>query len=131
MPPLEEPKLDLDPLLDPLEVQLCRGYDDEEVDEDLAHELEEGRLEELEELRLKTFLILEPKEELRLLLLLLLGRAQELDDRELELLELLDRLELDLPNLPACSCSARTTTRRSENQSFISQILALSPLTLD
>ena len=51
MPPLEEPKLDLDPLLDPLEVQLCRGYDDdEEVDEDLAHELEGGRLEELEEL---------------------------------------------------------------------------------
>ena len=50
MPPLEEPKLDLDPLLDPLEVQLCRGYDDDEVDEDLAHELEEGRLEELEEL---------------------------------------------------------------------------------
>ena len=50
MPPLEEPKLDLDPLLDPLEVQLCRGYDDDEVDEDLAQELEEGRLEELEEL---------------------------------------------------------------------------------
>ena len=91
MPPLEEPKLDLDPLLDPLEVQLCRGYDDDEVDEDLAHELEEGRLEELEELEelrlkfgkliaygtqfndhLKTFLILEPKEELRRLLLLLL-----------------------------------------------------------
>ena len=50
MPPLEEPKLDLDPLLDPLEVQLCLGYDDDEVDEDLAQELEEGRLEELEEL---------------------------------------------------------------------------------
>lgn len=80
-------------------------------------------MDELDELRLKTFLIREPKELLRLLLLL--GRAHELEERELEELELDGRLEerdpqeledrelelellelllLELlPNLPACS----------------------------
>jgi len=79
-------------------------------------------VDELDELRLKTFLIREPKELLRLLLLLL-GRAHELEERELEELELDGRLEerdpqeleerelelellellLLLPNLPASS----------------------------